>query len=278
MDYICHHGILGQKWGVRNGPPYPLSGGAYTASEKKQIYKKRALKNSIYNKKHFDMTLDKGTNLNTLSYDKNRTKNADMYYATYTRADKDKYNALFNTPIKDVNGRKVLKYKITNKTTKDVRVASEDSGQEAFLELYSSSRDFSNYVKDRMEKKFVQDKYKFRGYRESKNVLDKLKSDPAYIPSQKEVEALYRMFNYVIPNEDSDTVKQRNRFFDKLKDSGYSAVLDTNDAIYGGFKANAPVIVFDATSYTLQGAERTSLLSKEFSTLRMIGRSAIPYA
>lgn len=23
-DVICHHGIKGQKWGVRNGPPYPL--------------------------------------------------------------------------------------------------------------------------------------------------------------------------------------------------------------------------------------------------------------
>jgi len=24
VDYISHHGIEGQKWGVRNGPPYPL--------------------------------------------------------------------------------------------------------------------------------------------------------------------------------------------------------------------------------------------------------------
>ena len=23
-DYLMHHGIKGQKWGVRNGPPYPL--------------------------------------------------------------------------------------------------------------------------------------------------------------------------------------------------------------------------------------------------------------
>lgn len=22
---LCHHGIKGQKWGVRNGPPYPLN-------------------------------------------------------------------------------------------------------------------------------------------------------------------------------------------------------------------------------------------------------------
>lgn len=23
-EYLVHHGILGQKWGIRNGPPYPL--------------------------------------------------------------------------------------------------------------------------------------------------------------------------------------------------------------------------------------------------------------
>lgn len=33
--YICHHGILGQKWGVMNGPPYPLSGSSHNASERK---------------------------------------------------------------------------------------------------------------------------------------------------------------------------------------------------------------------------------------------------
>lgn len=23
-NYLCHHGIKGQRWGVRNGPPYPI--------------------------------------------------------------------------------------------------------------------------------------------------------------------------------------------------------------------------------------------------------------
>lgn len=34
-DYIAHHGILGQKWGKKNGPPYPLAAGSHSSSEKK---------------------------------------------------------------------------------------------------------------------------------------------------------------------------------------------------------------------------------------------------
>lgn len=26
-DWLAHHGILGQKWGVKNGPPYPIGSG-----------------------------------------------------------------------------------------------------------------------------------------------------------------------------------------------------------------------------------------------------------
>lgn len=34
-DYLAHHGILGQKWGKQQGPPYPLDPGDHSAAEKK---------------------------------------------------------------------------------------------------------------------------------------------------------------------------------------------------------------------------------------------------
>lgn len=36
-DSLEHHGIDGQKWGVRNGPPYPLSQGAHSKAELKAM-------------------------------------------------------------------------------------------------------------------------------------------------------------------------------------------------------------------------------------------------
>lgn len=38
--YLVHHGILGQKWGKKNGPPYPLEPEDHSVSEKKARKKK----------------------------------------------------------------------------------------------------------------------------------------------------------------------------------------------------------------------------------------------
>ena len=294
-DYLSHHGILGQKWGTRNGPPYPLGGGDYTQAEKKAIYRQRSRKrNSIYNKKHFDEVLraDK-TTLSTLSYDKDRTKNTDMFYATHNWLDKQQYNALFNRkvpqPIYDEDGNNVgtgmfLKWKINNTLKSDMKVASEDSGAEAFRQLYKRDRDFYNFVtdKNRLESYFVKDKYKFKGYRESRDVIEKMRKHPDYTPSSDDLQKIYRMFNYVIPYDGAgnaragkDAATQRAKFFNELKKTGYGAVLDTNDAIYGAFKAKSPVIVFDMEQVIPKNVYRTTPESKKASIAILAGRKAL---
>lgn len=39
-NYLEHHGILGQKWGKKNGPPYPLDEKQHSSAEKKAGWKK----------------------------------------------------------------------------------------------------------------------------------------------------------------------------------------------------------------------------------------------
>lgn len=45
-DELCHYGILGMKWGKRNGPPYPLDAKDHSASEKKAGWR-QSLKDKI---------------------------------------------------------------------------------------------------------------------------------------------------------------------------------------------------------------------------------------
>lgn len=288
---IYHHGIKGQHWGDRNGPPYPLKGGQYSKAEKDFVLKRKIQKNSIYDKKHVDKTIKEGTTLSTLSYDKNRTTNTDMFYSAYDAIDKHQYNALFNKKIPQTiyneDGNAIgtgsfYKFRINNKAVRNIKVASEDSGSKAFLRLYSSNRDFYNFVRDpdRMESLFVKDKYRFKGYRESLNSLNRVRNQ--IVPSEKDLRAVYRMYNYTIPNDGNgnnrvakDVYTQRAKFFKELKNAGYSAVLDTNDAIYGGFKTNAPVIVFDQEAIALHNVERVKTSDKMISELVFVGKKVL---
>ena len=61
---LYHHGILGMKWGRRNGPPYPLKPGAHSQSEKEAGWKQSLGGGSPKLKRAADMSNEELTEYN----------------------------------------------------------------------------------------------------------------------------------------------------------------------------------------------------------------------
>ena len=301
-NYLEHHGIAGQKWGVRKAPWYPISEWKESVkakrAEKKAAKDKKNLRsnketsvkstrstnnslNKPLSKKYNNLTddqkrkmkraaiavgalaltaavgyaayrgwsaenLDKviksGTNLHTITANKN--KNFDKaFYAAYKTSDRIKYKGMLGMAMMGRNGTTTI-YDHTNILSENVKIPSPKNATKILSDLIDKDKEFESTFK-RMVNEISTGTL---GPKQRRLILDVKNGLAQGRNDQKFMRKAYDAYNFCLVAHDNGGAidKNHDQFYKKLAQLGYGAIVDVNDRKYSGYKSKAPLIVFNA--------------------------------
>lgn len=209
-DYLAHHGIKGQKWGVRNGPPYPID----------------------------QTTMPKGTRLNSISayLDSNAYKDQHKIMYTYNPNDtwdSAVYKGPFSYFLAAGRGKRYLaehQYEVVS----DLKMPTQKERIDNFIDMYKN--DTKMVYKDL---DYMQNLMKQHGVPGSADVYGvNLKN----LQTREDYEAAYEIFNHAM--EHFNRYKSTKAYMDIMATKYDAMVDDNNQGIYND--AHDPVIIFRA--------------------------------
>lgn len=131
--YLVHHGVQGQKWGVHNGPPYPLdssvSDGNKLKASKPATGLLVGLKYKVADRQAYEKhKIKKGTKMYRMTTNENEVEKGSTY-VTYQPADRQFYGAwVAGNAVRD--NKKATE--VTMKLKEDLIVPGRDDMSEAF--------------------------------------------------------------------------------------------------------------------------------------------------
>lgn len=255
---IYHHGIKGQKWGVRR---FQKKDGSYTSLGRKRRqkleakYKEKGMSNKDaqeaaakrakvekiiaasagvtlaaaaayggykYSRDYANKVIKSGTKIQVIANDSNKDLNRPYYFA-YKKGDAQKYRGLYGDQLankRDILGRKM----------------GEGKAFKIDLEAASDIKVASNNTAAKAFMKLYRNDEDFR------NLVTK---DPNKKSTDRQLKKAYDDFNRNLVFHEPNTEAAAKKFYGKLKEQGFQGVMDVNDQKYSGYKAKRPVIVFD---------------------------------
>ena len=300
QNTLIHYGVKGMKWGVRR---YQYADGTLTPAGKKRYNDSgdndsvkrvaswmgmdvRHLVNSsrtkITGKQYVDTYLAKGTTLSRIQTSGDFEKFA--FYATYKKADTDKYMGLFgknlsSRAVKDADqaekkaaasgseadiaeakalrerSNKMKVYQLKLESTKKLKVPSDENVSDITANLLKEPKfrgDLVASIKD-SKGKMLRPQQQIL-FRQAENALTK---DPNRMTKSEKL-AVYKAFNLSLVYHNPQEIAAQDRFYGELKKKGYNAVLDYNDKQYSSYHAKRPMIVFDTDSVKLSAVTETN--------------------
>lgn len=286
-DYnaIYHHGIKGQRWGIRryqneDGSLTPLGRKHYgylikqykkAGMSDKEIEEAIAKRNKImkgaaigagvaaagigayYLRKHLggkylDKTIKAGSKIKTVASDAERLKNQ-HFYSSKGILDESKYVGELGEK-KGFLGLGTGEYKklVTHQAKENVKVASEKSQLNAFKKLMQNDKDFSNDFK----KYYFMNKSELAGL-ENKGAIRgndlawKLKEGKIDTNqlSKDDWRDLNNFFNLAHIGHADEVKGVQRKYFNELKKQGYGGMVDLNDSLNNSFRTKSAAIIFD---------------------------------
>lgn len=211
-SYLVHHGIKGQKWGIRR---FQKKDGSLTPAGKKRYaeYDPVVLAKKGETVNHVSSiplkTFRKGKSI----YVSKGKEDLDNYLLTMAMSSDSSDGGMHNTKITVLN---------------DLISPSEKARVREFVDLYADNKAImsKDLAKAKKESSFIE-------FRTEKSLAKKYqKTDP---------EKVYKIFAKTLNANESG----KTAYFDHLKKKGYNAWVDDNDVKYNSVGSKSAMAVFD---------------------------------
>lgn len=297
---LYHHGIKGQKWGVRR---FQNPDGTLTDAGKRRIgVSKRATAVTKANKIRQDKWrrkairqhtggietpefLDtealrpdeafykkKGETVNHLTTQNKLTPRDGILYVSATDEDQQLYKSVLAARIMKHTKQKTIN-SIDIELKNDLKAPSREESISIFKDYYDSNKEsVSSYLKNRSNDivKMLEDGGEdAKTIKEWTNIRDKIAKG-----SKADIENYgYKIFNHDFTERDILTNSIFKDYVNELKSRGYNALIDDNDSKYDHMGAKVPLAIIDPLSVignmTVSQIEADSVYSEYMKWLDM---------